>query len=163
MQTLQAPQGPVSETSANTVPKPTSDPKRIENKASNGGPCTSGPKPKAFPEREITESDIQGALLDNFLLEQSSVQSSGTSRLFHTSSDTVNELLKGLSTTQQDDSIRKLTEETADVLPSFAKALTVAGQSGDRTQPSHTDSGEGTAGTPSPDEKMTSAATSAGK
>ena len=43
--------------------------------------------------------------------------------IFNTSSDTVNKLLRGLSSTSETDSIRKLSEETASVLPSFAKAL----------------------------------------
>lgn len=43
--------------------------------------------------------------------------------IFNTSSDTVNELLRGLSSTSEADSIKKLSEETASVLPSFAKVL----------------------------------------
>lgn len=48
--------------------------------------------------------------------------------IFNTSSDTVNRLLRGLSSTNQNDSIKKLTEETASVLPSFAKALDKSSQ-----------------------------------
>ena len=43
--------------------------------------------------------------------------------IFNTSSDTVNELLRGLSSTSEADSIKNLSEETASVLPSFAKVL----------------------------------------
>lgn len=47
------------------------------------------------------------------------------SAMFYSSSDTVNELLKGLTTSasNQDRALKKLSEETADVLPTFAKAM----------------------------------------
>ena len=56
-------------------------------------------------------------ILDNVLNPEEKVS------IFNTSSDTVNKLLRGLSSTSESDSIRKLSEETAGVLPSFAKAL----------------------------------------
>ncbi len=76
-------------------------------------------------EREITEAEVEGAILENFLkVRDGDVESSSSaSRFIHTSSDTVNELLRGFSVKRQDKSIQKLSEETADVLPSFAKAL----------------------------------------
>ena len=61
-------------------------------------------------------STIPG-ILDNVLNPEEKVS------IFNTSSDTVNKLLRGLSSTCETDSIRKLSEETASVLPSFAKAL----------------------------------------
>ena len=51
----------------------------------------------------------------------------------HASSDTVNELLRGLYSTsreeQQQESLKRLSEETADVLPTFAKAVIQMGSS----------------------------------
>ena len=61
-------------------------------------------------------STIPG-ILDNVLNPEEKTS------IFNTSSDTVNKLLRGLSSTNETDSIRKLSEETASVLPSFAKAL----------------------------------------
>ncbi len=74
--------------------------------------------------REIDERDlhVQTSVLDNFLTEGSE-KSTGVSNMFYTSSDTVNKLLRGLSSVKPSDSIQKLSEETADVLPTFAKAL----------------------------------------
>ena len=77
---------------------------------------------------DIPDSDIEAAMLNNFLSDQatgSRVSGSHlTSRLFHTSSDTVDQLLRGLSTkTHSTDSIRKLSQDTACVLPTFARAL----------------------------------------
>ena len=58
----------------------------------------------------------------------------------HTSSDTVNELLRGLYSTsreeQQQESLKRLSEETADVLPTFAKAVIQMGSSSGSQQPS---------------------------
>lgn len=50
-------------------------------------------------------------------------------KMFNTSSDTVNNLLRGLSCTKESESIKKLTEETANVLPTFAKVLGQSTQS----------------------------------
>lgn len=44
----------------------------------------------------------------------------------YSSSDTVNELLDGLANTKHDQSIQALTEETAKVLPTFAKVLDIS-------------------------------------
>ena len=67
---------------------------------------------------------VNESILDNFLAEHpTALDSSSTSKLFHTSSDTVNELLRGLDSRRQDDSIKRLSEETASVLPTFARAL----------------------------------------
>ena len=67
---------------------------------------------------------VNDVILNNFLAEHPvTVDSSGSSKLFNTSSDTVNELLRGLGSRRQDDSIKRLSEETANVLPTFARAL----------------------------------------
>ena len=67
---------------------------------------------------------VNDVILNNFLAEHPvAVDSSGSSKLFNTSSDTVNELLRGLGSRRQDDSIKRLSEETANVLPTFARAL----------------------------------------
>ena len=50
-------------------------------------------------------------------------ETSGSAEIFNTSSDTVNELLRGLSSHPNDQSLQKLCHDTADVLPSFAKAI----------------------------------------
>ena len=73
--------------------------------------------------RNISEKDLQNTLVDNFLAEGVATDSTSVSKLFNTSSDTVNDLLRGLSSVKPSDSIQKLSEETADVLPTFAKAL----------------------------------------
>jgi hypothetical protein len=68
----------------------------------------------------INESQIGNTIpgiLDNVLNPEEK------NSIFNTSSDTVNKLLRGLSSTSETDSIKKLTEETASVLPSFAKVL----------------------------------------
>ena len=86
------------------------------------------PAPPLTPtmaQPEIPESDIQAAILDN--LFGSHTPSSGgpapSSRVFQTSSDTVDQLLRGLNTRSQSESIQKLSRETACVLPTFARAL----------------------------------------
>ena len=71
----------------------------------------------------ISERDLQSTLVDNFLAEGVATDSTSVSKLFNTSSDTVNNLLRGLSSVKPSNSIQKLSEETADVLPTFAKAL----------------------------------------
>ena len=66
--------------------------------------------------------------LDNLLeFEEKVVESQG--KVFNTSSDTVNNLLRGLSCSKESESIKKLTEETANVLPTFAKVLGQSTQS----------------------------------
>ena len=76
---------------------------------------------------DISQGLSQGVnevFLNNFLAEHPvAADSSGSSKLFNTSSDTVNELLRGLGSRRQDDSIKRLSEETANVLPTFARAL----------------------------------------
>lgn len=76
---------------------------------------------------DIPDSDIEAAILNNFLSGQATSTVGGshpTSQLFHTSSDTVDQLLRGLSTkTQTAESIIKLSQDTACVLPTFARAL----------------------------------------
>ena len=72
----------------------------------------------------MSEKEIQNTVLDNFLNEGIAAnESSGGSKMFYTSSDTVNKLLRGLGSAKSNESIQKLSEETADVLPTFAKAL----------------------------------------
>ena len=53
----------------------------------------------------------------------SSILTHGTQTPIITSSDTVNELLRGLTNTDEHDSLQKLSEETVDVLPTFARAM----------------------------------------
>ncbi len=72
--------------------------------------------------KEMDERDLHTSVLDNFLTEGGD-KSTGVSNMFYTSSDTVNKLLQGLSSVKPSESIQKLSEETADVLPTFAKAL----------------------------------------
>ena len=86
-----------------------------------------------IPPTQFSEGDIQAAILDNLFVTHlpppslppsTSIASSSSSNLFHTSSDTVNQLLRGLSTgNHHHDSIQRLSQETASVLPNFAKAL----------------------------------------
>ena len=73
----------------------------------------------------VNESHVGNTIpgiLDNVLSSEEKTS------IFNTSSDTVNKLLRGLSSTSETDSIRKLSEETASVLPSFAKALDQSSQ-----------------------------------
>lgn len=73
---------------------------------------------------DISEGAIQAAILDNLFVNQPQSGASNSSRLFQTSSDTVNQLLRGLSMGKShSDSIQRLSQETASVLPTFAKAL----------------------------------------
>ena len=76
---------------------------------------------------DISQGLSQGVnevFLNNFLAEHPvAADSTGSSKLFNTSSDTVNELLRGLGSRRQDDSIKRLSEETANVLPTSARAL----------------------------------------
>ncbi len=82
------------------------------------------PPPSEEFKKDFSDREVQGAILDNFLADHTAdLDTASTSNLFHTSSDTVNELLRGLSSKQDDISIQRLSEETADVLPTFAKAL----------------------------------------
>ena len=76
-------------------------------------------------EPDIPEGDIQAAILDNLFTTHTSGSDgpSSSSRLFHTSSDTVDQLLRGLNTRSQSESIQKLSQDTAGVLPNFARAL----------------------------------------
>ena len=73
----------------------------------------------------FTEGEIQAAILDNLFAHQSTGAdtTASSTRLFQTSSDTVNELLRGLNTRTQSESIQRLSRETASVLPTFARAL----------------------------------------
>ena len=75
------------------------------------------------PESSIPEEEIQSTVLDNFFAERPVCYSSSEAKHFNTSSDTVNKLLRGLSSIKPSESIQKLSEETSDVLPTFAKAL----------------------------------------
>lgn len=65
----------------------------------------------------VTQSNIQ----DSYTT--SSILTHGTQPPIFTSSDTVNELLIGLTSTDEHDSLQKLSEETVDVLPTFARAM----------------------------------------
>ena len=94
-----------------------------ENQQPNIAPNTSTSSSLQVAENEIvnvSDSHIGSTIpeiLDNVLNPEEK------SSIFNTSSDTVNKLLRGLSSANETDSIRKLSEETASVLPSFAKAL----------------------------------------
>lgn len=79
------------------------------------------PQLNVSPVNEFIENDIQGAVLHSYLSEK---QNQDSDKLL-SSSDTVNELLQGLTSTSNDQnlSIDRLMEETADVLPTFSKAL----------------------------------------
>lgn len=66
--------------------------------------------------------------LNNLLDSEEKIMES-RGKMFNTSSDTVNSLLRGLSCTKESESIKKLTEETANVLPTFAKVLGQSTQS----------------------------------
>lgn len=80
--------------------------------------------PSSVTCADISEGAIQAAILDNLFVNQPPSGASNSSRLFQTSSDTVNQLLRGLSTSRShSDAIQRLSEETANVLPTFAKAL----------------------------------------
>ena len=74
-------------------------------------------------ESEIIEKDIQGAVVHKYLNEKQLQSGNGDLPKVFSSSDTVNELLQGLTAIDSDASICKLKEETAEVLPSFSKAL----------------------------------------
>ena len=65
----------------------------------------------------VTQSNVQ----DSYAT--SSILTHGTQPPIFTSSDTVNELLRGLTSTDEHDSLQKLSEETVDVLPTFARAM----------------------------------------
>lgn len=83
-----------------------------------------GSKDKLPDLNQELSQGVNEAILDHFLAEHpTALDSSSTSKLFQTSSDTVNELLRGLDSRRQDDSIKRLSEETASVLPTFARAL----------------------------------------
>lgn len=85
---------------------------------------TTASLPSSVTSTDISEGAIQAAILDNLFVNQPQSGASNSSRLFQTSSDTVNELLRGLSTGKShSDSIQRLSRETASVLPTFAKAL----------------------------------------
>lgn len=76
-----------------------------------------------------SDPELQNVIFNNLLAEHVpnlNVEGSPSSKsmLFHTSSDTVNDLLRGLSATPAVvGSIERLSKETEAVLPSFAKAL----------------------------------------
>ena len=76
-----------------------------------------------------SDPELQNVIFNNLLAEHIpnlNVEGSPSSKsmLFHTSSDTVNDLLRGLSATPAVvGSIERLSKETEAVLPSFAKAL----------------------------------------
>ena len=78
------------------------------------------------PNSDIPVNDDQGGKftggLDNLLEVEESIAES-REEIFNTSSDTVNNLLRGLSCTKEAESIKRLTEETANVLPTFTKVL----------------------------------------
>lgn len=71
----------------------------------------------------VVEEDIQGAVVQNFLSEKQTDSEDENTQKLYTSSDTVNELLRGLSAIKPDTAILKLSEETADVLPTFSRVL----------------------------------------
>ena len=72
----------------------------------------------------IREGDIQSAILNNLFAHNTSGPGSvNSARLFQTSSDTVDQLLRGLNTKTQSESIQKLSRDTASVLPTFARVL----------------------------------------
>ena len=72
----------------------------------------------------VLEGDIQSAILNNLFAHNTSAPGSvNSTRLFQTSSDTVDQLLRGLNTKTQSESIQKLSRDTASVLPTFARVL----------------------------------------
>ncbi len=74
------------------------------------------------------EEDIKGAVVHNYLREKGNDKSN----LIYSSSDTVNELLQGLVSDDTDSSIKKLTKETSEFLPTFSKVLN-SSETGDIT------------------------------
>ena len=92
------------------------------------GPATTSepPAPALAAQPDIHESHIQAAILNNLFATGRATTSAGaadSTRVFQTSSDTVDQLLRGLSSRSESDSIHKLSQDTACVLPTFAKAL----------------------------------------
>lgn len=66
-------------------------------------------------DTSVMDSEIKGTVVEKFLTAQ-------TEDGF-TSSDTVNELLKGFSDERVDDSQNSLLEDATQILPSFSKVL----------------------------------------
>lgn len=67
------------------------------------------------------ESEIKGAIVGSFISEASDPSNVDTCNEIFTSSDTVNELIKGFSNEQYDPSHNTAVDETIQVLPSFTK------------------------------------------
>ena len=87
---------------------------------------TSAVNPASTALTDIPESDVQAAILDNLFATTGpppGTSALNSTRLFQTSSDTVDQLLRGLSVRTESDSIQKLSQDTASVLPTFARAL----------------------------------------
>ena len=84
-------------------------------------------EPHSGVPSESRDHEIPGSLENLLDFEEKVAESHG--KMFNTSSDTVNNLLRGLSCTKESESIKKLTEETANVLPTFAKVLGQSTQS----------------------------------
>lgn len=92
---------------------------------------------------DIPEGDVQAAILDNLFAGHTTGATNST-RLFQTSSDTVDQLLRGLNTRSQKESIQKLSQETASVLPTFARVLESSVQFQQPSSSSLTTSGSAT-------------------
>ena len=73
------------------------------------------------PLQENTCRDLEAGTVEKSPLH--TANTSDSAEVLNTSSDTVNELLRGLCSHPSDNSLQRLSEETADVLPSFAKAM----------------------------------------
>lgn len=71
--------------------------------------------------QENTCRDLEAGTVEKSPLH--TANTSDSAEVLNTSSDTVNELLRGLCSHPSDNSLQRLSEETADVLPSFAKAM----------------------------------------
>lgn len=87
-------------------------------------------KHNQLTEFKPIEEDIQGALVQNYLSEKSSAISN--TEIF-SSSDTVNELLQGL-TSEKREEIIELGREECEILPTFSKILDSSNFKGTRTK-----------------------------
>lgn len=70
-------------------------------------------------DMSVMDSEIKGAVVENFLTAKSDTSGDDC----FTSSDTVNELLKGFSDERLDESQNISLEDATHILPSFTKVL----------------------------------------
>lgn len=121
------------------------------NFAMAGSPTVSAsptPPPASFPPSTAATTDSTSVDLDQ-LVEPLLQAPFSAEHPLQTSSDTVNELLRGLCSTtasstrevEEQNSLQRLSEETADVLPTFAKAvIQMSGNGGRDNVPSSRES-----------------------